>query len=102
MILQLLIVAWERRLTFTIGVSATTGADNTVTWNEIHHKTEWGSNRTGHGYPDPNYLDNVLTELAIQGVTADDILPASTPIETISLNNESDPAVRPKGKKTKV
>jgi len=99
-ILQLLIIAWERRLTFTIGVSATTGADNTVTWNEIHHKTEWGSNRTGHGYPDPNYLENVLNELAIQGVTEDYILPPSTPIETISIN-ESDPAVRPKGKKSR-
>ena len=26
----------------------------------------------GHGYPDPNYLDNVLVELAAQGVESDD------------------------------
>ena len=25
----------------------------------------------GHGYPDPNYLDNVLAELAAQGVEDD-------------------------------
>ncbi|NXB70216.1 DTX1 ligase, partial [Donacobius atricapilla] len=36
---------------------------------KIHHKTEFGSNLTGHGYPDPNYLDNVLAELLAQGVS---------------------------------
>ncbi|KAL8180467.1 UNVERIFIED_CONTAM: E3 ubiquitin-protein ligase dtx1, partial [Gekko kuhli] len=67
--LKLLIVAWERRLIFTIGTSNTTGESDTVVWNEIHHKTEFGSNLTGHGYPDPNYLDNVLAELMAQGVS---------------------------------
>ncbi|ETE61897.1 Protein deltex-1 [Ophiophagus hannah] len=67
-ILKLLIVAWERRLIFTIGTSNTTGESDTVVWNEIHHKTEFGSNLTGHGYPDLNYLDNVLAELMAQGV----------------------------------
>lgn len=61
-------MAWDRKLTFTIGTSVTTGATDTVVWNEIHHKTEL-SNYSGHGYPDPNYLDNVLMELAAQGVT---------------------------------
>ena len=42
--------------------------DNCVTWNEIHHKTEW-QNYSGHGYPDPDYLDRVTDELAAQGVT---------------------------------
>ncbi|NXG75956.1 DTX1 ligase, partial [Baryphthengus martii] len=55
-VLKLLIVAWDRRLIFTIGTSNTTGESDTVVWNEIHHKTEFGSNLTGHGYPDPNYL----------------------------------------------
>ncbi|XP_038058983.1 E3 ubiquitin-protein ligase DTX4-like isoform X2 [Patiria miniata] len=70
-ILKLLIIAWERRLLFTIGTSATTSESSTVVWNEIHHKTEFGSNVTGHGFPDPNYFDNVLSELASQGVTED-------------------------------
>ena len=70
-VLKLLKVAWERRLTFTIGTSVTTGATDTVVWNEIHHKTECSSNHSGHGYPDPNYLDNVLMELSLQGVTDD-------------------------------
>ena len=71
-VLRLLQVAWERKLTFTIGTSVTTGATDTVVWNEIHHKTESSSNHSGHGYPDPNYLDNVLMELSLQGVTESD------------------------------
>ncbi|XP_066431416.1 probable E3 ubiquitin-protein ligase DTX2 isoform X2 [Eleutherodactylus coqui] len=67
--LELLKLAWARRLIFTIGISSTTGESDTVVWNEIHHKTERSSNVTGHGYPDPNYLDNVITELAAQGVS---------------------------------
>ncbi|XP_067113774.1 probable E3 ubiquitin-protein ligase DTX2 isoform X1 [Osmerus mordax] len=70
-VLELLKVAWTRRLIFTVGTSSTTGERDTVVWNEIHHKTEMMSNVSGHGYPDPNYLDNVLSELASQGVTED-------------------------------
>lgn len=44
---------------------------NTVVWNEIHHKTSI-HNHSGHGYPDPTYLDRVMLELAAQGVTDDD------------------------------
>uniref|UniRef100_A0A8C9R6W1 E3 ubiquitin-protein ligase n=1 Tax=Scleropages formosus TaxID=113540 RepID=A0A8C9R6W1_SCLFO len=72
-VLRLLIMAWDRRLIFTIGTSSTTGESDTVVWNEIHHKTEFGSNLTGHGYPDPNYLDNVLTELSSQGVAEENL-----------------------------
>ncbi|XP_063154250.1 probable E3 ubiquitin-protein ligase DTX2 isoform X2 [Candoia aspera] len=74
-VLELLKVAWRRRLIFTVGTSSTTGESNTVVWNEIHHKTEMTSNVSGHGYPDPNYLDNVLAELAAQGVTEDCLSP---------------------------
>lgn len=70
-VLQLLIKAWKRRLTFTVGRSATTGESDTVVWNEIHHKTE-ERNTTGHGYPDPNYLKNVTEELASHGVLDSD------------------------------
>lgn len=63
-------MAWDRRLTFTIGTSVTSGMTNTVVWNEIHHKTTI-QNYSGHGYPDPNYLDRVMLELAAQGVTED-------------------------------
>ncbi|XP_078528016.1 E3 ubiquitin-protein ligase DTX4 [Lissotriton helveticus] len=68
-VLKLLLVAWERRLIFAVGTSSTTGESDTIIWNEVHHKTEFGSNLTGHGFPDPRYLDNVLAELAAQGIT---------------------------------
>ena len=81
--LRLLKVAWGRRLTFTIGTSVTTGATDTVVWNEIHHKTDANSNYSGHGYPDPNYLDRVLCELAAQGVQEEQD-------EELEESNESD------------
>ncbi len=38
-VLKLLRKAFEQKLTFTIGRSTTTGRDDCVTWNDIHHKT---------------------------------------------------------------
>uniref|UniRef100_A0A3P9KVH8 E3 ubiquitin-protein ligase n=1 Tax=Oryzias latipes TaxID=8090 RepID=A0A3P9KVH8_ORYLA len=71
-VLRLLLVAWDRRLIFSVGTSSTTGESDTVIWNEVHHKTEFGSNLTGHGFPDPGHLDNVLEELRAQGITEED------------------------------
>ncbi|KAH0561357.1 protein deltex [Cotesia glomerata] len=68
-VLTLLKIAFERRLIFTVGRSVTTGREDVVTWNEIHHKTELGPSTSGHGYPDVSYLERVLYELAAQGVT---------------------------------
>ncbi|XP_012522556.2 protein deltex [Monomorium pharaonis] len=68
-VLRLLQIAFERRLIFTIGRSVTTGREDVVTWNEIHHKTELGPSTSGHGYPDYSYLERTLAELAAQGVT---------------------------------
>ncbi|KAG8036164.1 hypothetical protein G9C98_004744 [Cotesia typhae] len=68
-VLALLKIAFERRLIFTVGRSVTTGREDVVTWNEIHHKTELGPSTSGHGYPDVSYLERVLYELAAQGVT---------------------------------
>ncbi|KAK7161427.1 hypothetical protein R3I94_004189 [Phoxinus phoxinus] len=71
-VLRLLLVAWDRRLIFSVGTSSTTGESDTVIWNEVHHKTEFGSNLTGHGFPDSGYLANVLEELKAQGITEDE------------------------------
>ena len=38
-LLVLLRKAFEARLVFTVGRSVTSGIDNVVTWNDIHHKT---------------------------------------------------------------
>ena len=42
-----------------------------VVWNDIYHKTEI-NNHSGHGYPDPNYLDNVLRKLAAHDQSVDE------------------------------
>jgi deltex-like protein len=38
-VLFLLIKAFKRKVTFTVGDSVTTGRKNVVVWNSIHHKT---------------------------------------------------------------
>ncbi|XP_030208019.1 E3 ubiquitin-protein ligase DTX4 isoform X1 [Gadus morhua] len=73
-VLGLLVVAWERRLVFTVGRSCTSGEEDTVVWNQVHHKTEFGSNLTGHGYPDPGHLDSMVDQLRALGVGPDDLL----------------------------
>lgn len=72
-VLKLLEIAFERKLIFTVGSSSTTGQENCVTWTNIHHKTSPYDTGSGHGYPDPSYLDNVIEELKENGVTEDDI-----------------------------
>ncbi|XP_040009277.1 probable E3 ubiquitin-protein ligase DTX3 [Xiphias gladius] len=71
-VLKLLRKAFDRRLTFTIGQSATTGLNNVITWNDIHHKTNVGGGPQCFGYPDPAYLFRVKEELRLKGVTDDD------------------------------
>ena len=44
---RLLRVAFDNRLIFTVGRSRTTGAENVVTWNDIHHKTSIEGGATG-------------------------------------------------------
>ncbi|KAG7283836.1 hypothetical protein CRUP_034023 [Coryphaenoides rupestris] len=72
-VLRLLQVAFNRRLLFTIGESATTGLNNVITWNDIHHKTSMDGGPQQFGYPDPGYLSRVQKELQLKGVTADDL-----------------------------
>ena len=68
-IVRLLKVAFDRRLVFTVGRSATTQRDNVIVWNGIHHKTRTAD--AVHGYPDPQYLQRVEEELKSCGVTED-------------------------------
>ncbi|EPB70481.1 hypothetical protein ANCCEY_10414, partial [Ancylostoma ceylanicum] len=57
-----------------VGDSITTGARNTVVWNNIHHKTSIGGGPLKYGYPDPDYLSRVKEDLAAMGIT-EDMLP---------------------------
>ena len=77
-VLKMLITAFQRRLTFTIGRSVSRGEDDCLTWNGIHHKTVLRDNGSGHGYPDTDYLDRVIQELNIVGVTESENISTST------------------------
>ncbi|CAF1083011.1 unnamed protein product [Rotaria sordida] len=66
-VLRLLRRAFDDQHIFTIGRSATTGQDNVITWNDIHHKTNIHGGPDRFGYPDPTYLFRVRQELADKG-----------------------------------
>jgi len=68
-VLRLLRISFfERKLTFTIGTSVTTGTPNCVIWNGVHHKTATSGGATNFGYPDETYFDRVKEELKSLGV----------------------------------
>ncbi|KAM4745056.1 uncharacterized protein FYW61_010183 isoform 2-T2 [Anableps anableps] len=67
-VLELLRKAFNQRLIFTIGRSSTSGRNNIVTWNDIHHKTSMLGGPTFYGYPDPDYLNRVQEELKAKGI----------------------------------
>lgn len=67
-VLQLLKKAFDQKLIFTVGTSRTTGMENQVTWNDIHHKTSSSGGPENFGYPDHGYLSRVRDELKAKGV----------------------------------
>ncbi|GMT04189.1 hypothetical protein PENTCL1PPCAC_26363, partial [Pristionchus entomophagus] len=69
LVLRLLEKAFECKLTFAVGDSVTSGAQNTVVWNNVHHKTSMHGGPQAYGYPDPGYLDRLTEELASLGIT---------------------------------
>ena len=71
-LLALLYIAFERKLSFTVGTSVTTGQQDCVVWNGIHHKTSTTGGTSHYGYPDPTYFNRVCEELAAKGVNKDD------------------------------
>ncbi|KAK2862249.1 hypothetical protein Q5P01_001782 [Channa striata] len=67
-VLHLLKRAFDQKLIFTVGTSRTTGSENQVTWNDIHHKTSIQGGPQNFGYPDPGYLSRVREELKAKGI----------------------------------
>uniref|UniRef100_F6SQ79 E3 ubiquitin-protein ligase n=1 Tax=Ciona intestinalis TaxID=7719 RepID=F6SQ79_CIOIN len=67
-VLALLTRAFDARLIFTVGRSITSGRDNQITWNDIHHKTRTHGGAHGYGYPDPEYLKRVKEDLRAKGI----------------------------------
>ena len=70
-IVGMLRLAFDRRLIFTVGKSATSGKENVIVWNGIHHKTKIAD--SAYGYPDPQYLQRVEDELKELGITEADV-----------------------------
>jgi len=66
-VVDLLRIAWDRRLCFTFGNSLTTGQQNVLVWN-LPHKTALDGGPPRHGYPDPTYLQRVQDALAQFGI----------------------------------
>lgn len=64
---KLLQIAWDRRICFTIGTSATTGQQNVLVWN-IHHKTAPNGGVESHGFPDETYMQRCKLELKTFGI----------------------------------
>ncbi|KAI4827203.1 hypothetical protein KUCAC02_030619 [Chaenocephalus aceratus] len=67
-VLHLLERAFKQKLIFTVGTSRTSGMEDVVTWNDIHHKTCPFGGPHNFGYPDPHYLDRVREELKAKGI----------------------------------
>lgn len=67
-ILRLLTLCFNRRLTFTIGTSITTGQSDCVVWNGVHHKTNTHGGSSHFGFPDPTYFSRVKDELRAKGI----------------------------------
>ncbi|XP_031423424.1 uncharacterized protein LOC105903019 isoform X3 [Clupea harengus] len=67
-ILALLRRAFDQRLIFTVGTSRTSGQDDCVTWNDIHHKTSQYGGQQSFGYPDDGYMKRVREELKAKGI----------------------------------
>lgn len=62
-ILRYLKIAFDRRLLFSIGRSATTGREDVVLWNSVEHKTQYSM------FPDPQYMQRCMQQLVHLGVT---------------------------------
>ncbi|XP_062400918.1 E3 ubiquitin/ISG15 ligase TRIM25-like isoform X2 [Sardina pilchardus] len=67
-VLVLLKRAFDQRLIFTVGISRTSGMDDCVIWNDIHHKTNVQGGAQNFGYPDDDYLKRVRDELKAKGI----------------------------------
>jgi len=66
-LVELLRIAWDRRLVFSIGTSLTSGEQDTLVWN-IHHKTSMTGGIACYGYPDDDYLGRLIDELKQYGI----------------------------------
>jgi len=72
-ILALFKITFDRKLMYIIGTSVTTGENNVVVWNGVHHKTNLDGGAQYFGYPDPTYFNRVKEEIAAKGIVQSEI-----------------------------
>lgn len=65
-VFKMLVEAFNRRLTFIVGTSLTTGQTDCVVWAGLHHKTSPHGGQ--FGYPDMTYLGRVTEELKVRDI----------------------------------
>ena len=70
-VFKMLVEAFRRKLTFTVGTSITTGQSNQTVWAGIHHKTSPVGGT--FGYPDATYLSRVSEELKARDIDAETV-----------------------------
>lgn len=70
LVLELLKKAFDSKATFCIIRHDQYSAK--IDWNGLHHKTSVNGGLSRFGYPDPNYLDNILKELKLKGFKSED------------------------------
>ena len=72
-VFKMMVLAFQRRVTFKVGFSVTNNCDNQTVWAGIHHKTNTSGGSSSFGYPDATYLSRVTEELAARNITPEDV-----------------------------
>ena len=85
-LLALLVKAFKRKLTFTVGYSVVRARDNCIVWNGIHHKTNTHGGTGNYGYPDPTYCNRATIELADKGVVIENLQKETTDVTCSRYN----------------
>lgn len=55
-VIKLFRTCFDRKLMFIIGSSVTTGRNNVIVWNGIHHKTKTYGGSSHYGWPVNNFI----------------------------------------------
>eukprot|EP01083_Nonionella_stella_P251910 868608_1 len=72
-ILELIKIAWKRKVLYTVGHSVTRQVNNVIVWAGVHFKTNRYGGVSNYGWPDKTYFARVKDEFKSVGITEDDI-----------------------------
>ena len=80
----MLVLAFKRKLTFTVGYSVTRNKANCIVWNGVHHKTRLDGGAQSFGFPDDTYFRRVKEELKLKNVVFSNELEKEELIEEVT------------------